>query len=70
MKLDGVVLGRLISVPLVRHHVHQRHGARGISSLSERHFKLLEVVAVNGSQVLKPHLRPEHRRYDHAREPG
>ena len=54
MELHRVVLRGLVAVPLVGHHVDDRHRPRGSARLPERLLELLEVVSVDRADVLKP----------------
>ena len=70
MELDGVVLGGLVAVSLVGDDVDQGDEAGGGLGLTECLFELLEVVAVDGAEVLEADLGPEGGGHDDAVEPA
>ena len=57
MELYGIVLGRLKAMSLMRYHMNDRHGVRGLHCLSERILKLPEIVSVHRSQVTESPFR-------------
>ena len=70
MELDRIVLGRFIASPFMGQYVDQRDGTRGLHGLTERLFKLFEVVAIDGAKVLESHFPPEHGGNDETLNPG